>query len=150
MIAGMNFLTRIHLPIPSTAYKTITNNTQRESLVIMSTDPNLQMLTPQEVAEILGIHQKTVHLWLRTGKLEGVKLSYRSWRIPKAALKAFIDQRRNVNLTDADIPAGQLTAEKKDQPVQNPGIAEERVPGRATMKGYIRDIMGEGTRNDHP
>jgi excisionase family DNA binding protein len=130
--------------------KTIINNTQRESLVIMSTDPNLQMLTPQEVAEILGIHQKTVHLWLRTGKLEGVKLSYRSWRIPKAALKAFIDQRRNVSLTDAEIPAGQSTAEKKDLPDQNPGIAGKRVPGRATMKGYIRDIMGEEQETTTP
>ena len=51
----------------------------------------LPMLTPQDVARILGVHQKTVHLWLRNGKLKGIKISYRAWRIPRSALEQFIE-----------------------------------------------------------
>jgi excisionase family DNA binding protein len=42
----------------------------------MPEDP--RFLTPAEVATILEVHQKTVHQWLRTGKLEGTKSSYRA------------------------------------------------------------------------
>ena len=56
----------------------------------------LRMLTPKDIAEILGVHPKTVHLWLRGGKLKGVKISYRAWRIPQSAFDQFIEQNSNV------------------------------------------------------
>jgi excisionase family DNA binding protein len=109
------------------------------------------MLTPHEVAEILGIHQKTVHLWLRTGKLEGVKISYRSWRIPQSALEAFINKNRNVSPIEKERPTAPVTPEKNGLQTQNPGAAGQPIPGRATMKFYIREIMGEesDTKDHH-
>src|SRR5271157_2680342 len=59
-------------------------------------DDNTQLLTPKQVAEILGIHQKTVHLWLRSGRLTGTKISYRAWRIPRSALNSFIENNSNL------------------------------------------------------
>ncbi len=110
----------------------------------MSTVENSQMLTPQEVAEILGIHPKTVHLWLRTGKLEGVKISYRSWRIPKAASAAFIEKNRNVKSSGTDINEGLNFPDKNEaNQIKNPRIEENSNPEKTNMKLYIRDIMRE-------
>jgi len=102
-----------------------------------------QMLTPRDVAGILGVHQKTVHLWLRTGKIKGVKISYRAWRIPQSALDHFIEQRSNV------IPQKGAEEQKKAEfanlPVNAiPGspAADHDTP-QAKMKHYIQDIMGE-------
>ena len=109
-----------------------------------------QMLTPRQVAEILGVHQKTVHLWLRSGRLQGTKISYRAWRIPKTALDSFIVSNSNTRLTQH---AG---SSKKNDGKQNRGpkpvkqkenqsrdlILQDSSP-QVKMKHYIRDIMGE-------
>jgi len=41
--------------------------------------------TAQQVAEMFQVHQRTVLVWLRTGKLHGVKMG-RLWRIPESEL----------------------------------------------------------------
>ena len=109
----------------------------------MSIPDDLQMLNPREVAGILGIHQKTVHLWLRLGKLEGVKISYRSWRIPKSALEAFINEHKNGCLTEREAPPGSPPSDKNAQRTQNPHTTDLPKPAQANMKFYIREIMGE-------
>jgi excisionase family DNA binding protein len=102
----------------------------------------LQMLTPEEVAGILGVHRKTVHLWLRNGKLKGVKISYRAWRIPRSALEQFIEQNSNVPVqTGAEDPkmAGS-TCKPSGAPPKPP--AEGPDTPQITMKQYLQDIMG--------
>jgi excisionase family DNA binding protein len=105
-----------------------------------------QMLTPKDVAEILGVHQKTVHLWLRAGKLNGIKISYRAWRIPQSALNAFIEQKSNVQPQNraeglkgiGEEELGRLTTESASiQSIENHDTPQSK------MKHYIRDIMGE-------
>jgi acetyl-CoA synthetase len=44
-----------------------------------------KLYTSRQVAEILQVHQRTVLIWLRTGKLHGVKMG-RLWRIPESEL----------------------------------------------------------------
>ncbi|HNX17785.1 MAG TPA: helix-turn-helix domain-containing protein [Methanoregula sp.] len=113
----------------------------------MTTDP--QFLTPKEVADILGVHQKTVHHWLRTGKLTGTKISYRAWRIPRSALDDLVKQNSNAQSKHAKHT-------KNDQPsetTQSTLLDSTVQPISATtpaskMKLYIRDIMGEDSR-DH-
>ena len=111
----------------------------------------LPMLTPQDVAKILGVHQKTVHLWLRNGSLKGIKISYRAWRIPQSALDQFIEQKRNG-----------MPKRRTEAPNAGTGgtIPDNVTPGHSTgnpevikvkMKHYLRDIMGEqspGTNQD--
>jgi excisionase family DNA binding protein len=113
------------------------------------------MLNPKQVAEILGVHQKTVHLWLRSGKLQGTKISYRAWRIPRSALDAFIAGNSNARLrtqpgttirNDKEAPAP-IPPEKPD----GEPIGRQELPDaspQAKMKHYIRDIMGEQSHED--
>lgn len=46
-------------------------------------------MSPQEVAERLGVSRDTVLRWLRSGKLAAVKLGWRTWRITEDNLAAF-------------------------------------------------------------
>ncbi|MCK9631299.1 MAG: helix-turn-helix domain-containing protein [Methanoregula sp.] len=109
-----------------------------------------QMLTPRQVAEILGVHQKTVHLWLRSGRLQGTKISYRAWRIPKTALDSFIVSNSNTRLTQhtdslkksaGEPNNAQQLAKQKEKHTQNPIILDSSPQAR--MKHYIQEIMGE-------
>jgi len=96
-------------------------------------------LTTKEVAEILGVHQKTVHHWLRTGRLAGTKISYRAWRIPRTALDEFIAKNSNLHPQNAG-PGDAATEQVLPQFSDKSSITRD--PG-GRMKHYIRDIMGE-------
>jgi len=104
------------------------------------------MLTPREVAERLGVHQKTVHIWLRSGKLQGVKISYRAWRIPRESLDSFIESNSNRSSgKPGAIAPSENNAEQKNtfQAVLVRNNKEESTSPQSKMKCYIRDIMGE-------
>jgi excisionase family DNA binding protein len=104
----------------------------------------LQMLTPKAVAEILGVHPKTVHLWLRNGKLKGVKISYRAWRIPRSALDQFIEQNSNVvPRKDVKEPQGEGRDSSSPTTSSPEPLPDNHDSPQAKMKHYIRDIMGE-------
>jgi len=104
----------------------------------------LQMLTPKAVAEILGVHPKTVHLWLRNGKLKGVKISYRAWRIPRSALDQFIEQNSNVvPRKDVKEPKGESEDSNLPTTISPKSFPDNHDSPQAKMKHYIRDIMGE-------
>ena len=47
-------------------------------------------LSPQEVADKLGVSKDTVLRLLRSGKLPAVKLGWKTWRITEDALAAFM------------------------------------------------------------
>ncbi|MGA2162810.1 MAG: helix-turn-helix domain-containing protein [Methanoregula sp.] len=109
----------------------------------MTMDP--RFLTPKEIAEILGVHQKTVHHWLRIGKLAGTKISYRTWRISHSALEDFVAQNSNTKpktvihaIKDKDIG----TPESIHQNDTVVPMVSETVSG-SRMKHYIREIMEE-------
>lgn len=109
----------------------------------MDESDNDQMLNPKEVADILGVHQKTVHLWLRTGKIEGIKISYRAWRVPRSALTRFIEQNKNnPKKTDTDKKNKSLSSDSNS--VHNSKENDTKdITHHSKMKHYIRDIMGE-------
>ena len=48
------------------------------------------MLTVRQVATKLEVHPETVRTWLREGKLKGIKIGARLWRIPEEALDEFL------------------------------------------------------------
>jgi excisionase family DNA binding protein len=54
----------------------------------------MDLLTVEEAAKILKIHPVTLRNWLRKGKIQGVKISQREWRIPESALREFIEGAR--------------------------------------------------------
>jgi excisionase family DNA binding protein len=46
--------------------------------------------SPEDVAEILGVKDRTVRAWLKSGKLKGKKLG-RLWRVKESDLEEFIN-----------------------------------------------------------
>ena len=103
-----------------------------------------QFLSTKEVAEILGVHQKTVHNWLRTGRLAGTKISYRAWRISRAALDDFITKNSNMQPKNeiARIPP-MITQHGREQQGENAPAPTSDTAPEGKMKHYIREIMGE-------
>lgn len=51
-----------------------------------------ELLTPQEVADRLKVHLRTVYIYLRRGDLPGAKIGD-NWRIRESDLKRFIRDR---------------------------------------------------------
>ena len=49
------------------------------------------VLTPEQVAQVLGISRRTVISWLQQGKLKGIKVGNR-WRVREEDLDKFIDE----------------------------------------------------------
>lgn len=47
-----------------------------------------RLISPEEAAEILGIHINTIRLWLRTGKIQGRKFG-KVWRIKESEIMNF-------------------------------------------------------------
>lgn len=46
-------------------------------------------MTAYEAAEIFGVTFRTIYAWVRSGKLQAVKIGKR-WYIPKAAINALL------------------------------------------------------------
>lgn len=51
-----------------------------------------QLLTVDEVASRLRVHEWTVRRWLKVGELDGYKIA-RKWRIRPSAVHRFLDER---------------------------------------------------------
>ena len=51
-----------------------------------------KLLKVDEVAKRLNAHPTSVRNWLGAGKLRGLKLAGRSWRIPESALQEFLER----------------------------------------------------------
>jgi excisionase family DNA binding protein len=49
-----------------------------------------RLLTAREVAARLGVSVRTVHAWMRSGRLPSLKLSARGTRVPASALGSFL------------------------------------------------------------
>jgi excisionase family DNA binding protein len=52
-----------------------------------------ELLTPAEVAQRLRVSEDAVYLWLREGKLRGLKVGGRLWRVRPSDLEAFLQPR---------------------------------------------------------
>ena len=55
-------------------------------------DPKLY--TPVEIAKLLSVKVDTVQTWLRTGKIQGVKLPGGDWRVRQEDLEAMLKQQQ--------------------------------------------------------
>lgn len=53
--------------------------------------PEMEKLyTPEQAAEVLQVTAAAVREWLKSGKLKGVKVAGRLWRIRESDLEAFL------------------------------------------------------------
>ena len=49
-----------------------------------------KLLTTETVAKVLLVKPDTLRKWLRTGKIKGVKIGSRLWRVWKSELEIFL------------------------------------------------------------
>lgn len=59
-------------------------------MVILMTE---RLLNPEEIANRLAIKPATVRSWLRSGKLKGIKVGQRVWRISEAEFRRFLSEK---------------------------------------------------------
>lgn len=55
---------------------------------------NIPLLNSKEIAEKLGVSSRSVLRWIQNGKLEGLKLGPRQYRVSLEALDKFLKQTR--------------------------------------------------------
>lgn len=63
-----------------------------------------KLLTVAQAGNLLNVHGETVRQWLRSGKLRGVKLGPRSWRVPEAALRELTTVNTSPSPAQSDTP----------------------------------------------
>jgi excisionase family DNA binding protein len=77
--------------------------------------------TVAEVAELYGVHPKTVYVWLKSGKLAGMKLApgpKGDWRISLAALDAFDELTLRSRCSPRDVAPPTFDCEHPDDGYQ--------------------------------
>jgi|APSaa5957512535_1039671.scaffolds.fasta_scaffold396958_1 excisionase family DNA binding protein len=68
----------------------------------MSKTTSLPLLSIAQVAERLGISDKTVRRWIKSGDLIAHRLGAQ-WRISEADLSLFLQTHRGVNLAHGEV-----------------------------------------------
>jgi excisionase family DNA binding protein len=68
----------------------------------MSTNIKQNLLTPEQVAEILQIHILTVYHYIRQGKLRAIRLG-RSYRVAPEDLELLIETNRVKDITGGQV-----------------------------------------------
>jgi excisionase family DNA binding protein len=82
-----------------------------------------RMLTLQQVAEWMQVHEETVRRWLRNGDLAGINLGGKSgYRIRESEVEAFLKRREEASKSLAE---------------SNPGEAGSPSPGRTGEAAVI-------------
>ena len=54
----------------------------------------MEMLTVEEVAEIMKVNIRTVRAWVQSGELPRIWIGKREYRISRVDLRAFAEKRR--------------------------------------------------------
>jgi excisionase family DNA binding protein len=93
----MHLYERLRLPSDASAV-TLTRADLMALLEDSDAEPRpvnvLADLRVQEVAHSIGRSPSTVRGWLGDGSLRGYKLNRREWRVPRSALRDYLDQQR--------------------------------------------------------
>jgi excisionase family DNA binding protein len=71
-----------------------------------------EYLTPDQAAEKLQIHPKTVRRLLNEGKLPGQRVGGRHWRISAASLRNYIEGGQEMTPTDPVASPGKMASTK--------------------------------------
>ena len=79
-----------------------------------SSERDLSDLRVEDVAEELGRGLSTVRGWLIAGELAGYKLMGREWRIPRDALRAFLDRQAGRDGREGPRAGGRRAARLSD------------------------------------
>lgn len=78
-----------------------------------------KLLSPEEVAERLAVNPATVRSWLRSGKLEGIKLGKRMWRVDESKVQALLCREEDVNYGSVALDTDDYRAKHKESILEN-------------------------------
>ena len=65
-------------------------------------DEETEMLTAEEVAQIMKVNVRTVRSWVQSGELTPTWIGKREYRISRADLRSFIQKRRGRQSPDIE------------------------------------------------
>jgi excisionase family DNA binding protein len=115
-----------------------------------------KFLTPEVVAERLGIAPLTVVRWLRAGKLPGRKLGRKFWRMRAADLDAFIQDQEPPRLRLVETPAPSAPATENTPQARKAalvsrlramhaqGLSHQAIANQLNAEG-VPTLSGKGT-----
>jgi len=110
------------------------------------------LLSPEEVAERLGVSRLTAVRWLRSGKLKGQKFGRKTVRMLASDLDAFMHQRQpRLTLVDASAPARASTpAAEQPFDAETSALAEKlQQPGETLHDVIHRVLRAAAHQGDH-
>jgi excisionase family DNA binding protein len=110
------------------------------------------LLSPEDVAERLGISRLTAVRWMRSGKLKGQKFGRKTVRMLASDLDAFMHQRQP-RLTLVDAPAPAPASPQAAEPrldAETLAMAEQlRQPGETPHDVVHRLLRAAAHQGDH-
>jgi excisionase family DNA binding protein len=53
----------------------------------------IELLSPGDIAKLLGLHERTVQLFLKQGKIKGMKVG-RKWRAYRSDIEDYLAEQR--------------------------------------------------------
>lgn len=113
MVSQNTLQTVKHLLEPAASAGVIPPNELKELLALGKGEPKTngqakpqrELLTLQEVAAILKVHVKTVHDYIKAGRLEKIKLGRHASRIPTSSLDAFLAESKALPCSTGETPS---------------------------------------------
>lgn len=111
-----------------------------------------RLLSPEDVAERLAVNSATVRSWLRSGKLKGVKLGKKMWRIDEQEVRELLVREENVkygvsaaenSLADAD----DVRAKHKQSILNNLELLSAGSLAKVDL--MVRDLKEQENAADH-
>jgi excisionase family DNA binding protein len=63
---------------------------------------DLRLLGSKELADLLGLHRRTVQAWLKDGRLPGMKIG-RDWKARVSDVHAYLESQRVATSTKEDL-----------------------------------------------
>ena len=113
MVSQNTLQTVRHLLEPAASAGVIPPNELKELLALgkgvptpnEQTKPRRELLTLQEVAAILKVHVKTIHDYIKVGRLEKIKLGRHASRIPASSLDTFLAESKVLPCSTGETPS---------------------------------------------
>ena len=113
-----------------------------------------KLLSPEDVAERLTVNPATVRSWLRSGKLKGVKLGKKIWRIEEDEVRELLCREEDVNYGVGVIKNGlegegavDYRAKQKENILSN--LALLSAESLAKVDSMVQSLKEKETTSDH-
>lgn len=101
-----------------------------------------EWVTMKELAKMLGVHERTALRFVQTGKIKGIRISPRKWRVHEDAVAEFLKQAE----LDAEVRAQEENTKVAPLPGDDrtPLTINEAAEWLGVKPAWIRDLITMG------